>query len=145
MDVLIGKINVFQTNTIELIDKEITEDKTIFSFPRVGLSLKRINYFINGDNKAEAAGFNYIFKNWRFITKPSKTQNGKHLMALKLIKDGESEDEVCSLLDLGLSTLKSYKKHIETAFDPQEIIELSKQKQSVEIMCQLYEYLYQKD
>jgi hypothetical protein len=92
-------LNIFNTNNpIYLLQYE-SEQNDVHSSPRVGLSLKYPNY---------------LFKNFRFMTFPSKIPKYRNVFITKLLNDGYSGEDIINITNLQKRSVdKSIKEYNE--------------------------------
>ncbi len=102
---IINKASIYEERFILSWKRCKLPHKPIITSPRVGLNLKSQLDVINQ--------LPYLFKNWRFLTSPFQTNNAKYLIAISLLKEGKSVEDVSHILNIKPSTIQNYQKYIE--------------------------------
>lgn len=78
------------------------EDRPVFKSARVGLTLKKRKF------KPDDPSFKFLFRPYRYLAAPTRTAKGKALMALALLAQGKTPEEVAKATGSPAAAVKRY-------------------------------------
>lgn len=103
LDTACGTDAVWQPGAVMgLTVAEEAEDRPVFTCARVGLSLKKRKF------QPDDPAFRFLFRPYRYLAAPTRTGKGKALMALALLAQGKTPEEVAKATGSPISAVKRY-------------------------------------
>jgi hypothetical protein len=124
-----GRLAWERDNPLHLADVE-EEDRTIYSSPRVGLSLKRAGK----SGQAER----FVMCSYRLLTEPRRIAKGKPQIVLGRHVEGASEEEIHRLTGCPLRTMRSYCAAFESARGERDFTPFRGRNLTPNDLCRLY-------
>lgn len=121
----LNTLSAFDCDSLKLVKRDNNNNRTLYSGPRVGLTLKKFT----------ESRLNYICKNYRYLTDPKKIKKYKNTIVYKMILDSYNDKKIIETSGTTKKTLDAIKDTDLTDFDPKKL-----EKYTSENILKLYRF-----